>query len=163
MGAMILSLFIWGLWLRTTNGEFKLLVDVTADADTLNLITYLAMTHNDHVQAVDTVRAHHCGRRLLIEVDIVMRPQETLKTCHDIAKDLQTKLESLPSVECAFVHVDYEATQASALQKGYLIGVSNRHECARSVTKPWKDAVTIHPAPCASAAVKMREMGCFKT
>ncbi|CAI7566967.1 unnamed protein product [Penicillium manginii] len=99
-----------GLWLNTSIGEFKLLIGVSADADTLNLITYIAMTHSDHVQAVDTVRAYHCGPRLIIEVDVVMRPYETLKTCHDIAEDLQIKLESLPDVERAFVHVDYETT-----------------------------------------------------
>jgi cation diffusion facilitator family transporter len=110
MGAIILSLLILGLWLNTSIGEFKLLIGVSADADTLNLITYIAMTHSDHVQAVDTVRAYHCGPRLIIEVDVVMRPYETLKTCHDIAEDLQIKLESLPDVERAFVHVDYETT-----------------------------------------------------
>lgn len=110
MGAIILSLLILGLWLHTSIGEFKLLVGVTADADTLNLITYVAMTHSEHVKAIDTVRAYHSGPRLSIEVDVVMHPQQTLQECHDIAEDLQVKLESLPNVERAFVHIDYETT-----------------------------------------------------
>lgn len=110
MGAIILSLLILGLWLHTSIGEFKLLVGVTADADTLNLITYVAMTHSELVQAIDTVRAYYSGPRLIIEVDVVMHPQQTLQECHDVAEDLQVKLESLPNVERAFVHVDYETT-----------------------------------------------------
>lgn len=110
MGAIILSLLILGLWLHTSIGEFKLLVGVTADADTLNLITYVAMTHSEHVKAIDTVRAYHSGPRLIIEVDVVMHPQQTLQECHDVAEDLQIKLESLPNVERAFVHIDYETT-----------------------------------------------------
>lgn len=32
----------------------------------------------------------------------------TLYTAHDLSQSLQDKLESLPGVERAFVHVDYE-------------------------------------------------------
>jgi divalent metal cation (Fe/Co/Zn/Cd) transporter len=85
-------------------------VGVTADSNMLNLITYISMTHNAKIQAVDTVRAYHSGPQLIIEVDVVMDQNETLRTCHDIAEDLQMKLESLPDVERAFVHIDYETT-----------------------------------------------------
>lgn len=32
----------------------------------------------------------------------------TLRESHDVAEELQIKLESLPGVERAYVHVDYE-------------------------------------------------------
>lgn len=41
MGAMILSVLISGLWLRTAYSEFQLLVGVTADIKTQQLITYI--------------------------------------------------------------------------------------------------------------------------
>ncbi|KAF9893933.1 hypothetical protein FE257_008904 [Aspergillus nanangensis] len=110
MGAIILSLLILCLWLYTSIGECKLLIGVSADSDMLNLITYISMTHHDSIEAVDTVRAYHSGPRLTVEVDVVMDSNTTLKTCHDISEDLQEKLESLPDVERAFVHIDYETT-----------------------------------------------------
>lgn len=70
----------------------------------------LAMTHSPMILAIDTVRAYTSGPRFLVEVDIVMDPNETLRATHDIAEELQTKLESLPDVERAYVHVDYETT-----------------------------------------------------
>ena len=68
------------------------------------------MTHSPMILAIDTVRAYTSGPRFLVEVDIVMDPNETLRATHDIAEELQTKLESLPDVERAYVHVDYETT-----------------------------------------------------
>lgn len=132
MGAIILSCLIIFLWLRTAYSEFQLLIGVTADTNMLQLITYIckspippftvlqtsnadfdqAMTHSPFVKQIDTVRAYHSGPRLIVEVDIVMDPDETLRATHDIAEELQTKLESLPNVERAYVHVDYETSHA---------------------------------------------------
>lgn len=68
------------------------------------------MTHSPYITAIDTVRAWHSGPRLVVEVDIVLNPDDTLRATHDIAEELQMKLESLPNVERAYVHVDYETT-----------------------------------------------------
>ncbi|OAL56287.1 cation diffusion facilitator 1 [Pyrenochaeta sp. DS3sAY3a] len=108
MGAMILSVLIIFLWSRTAYSEFQLLIGVTADTAMLQHITYISMTHSPAIRQIDTVRAYHSGPRLIVEVDIVMDPDETLRATHDIAEELQIKLESLPDVERAYVHVDYE-------------------------------------------------------
>ena len=68
------------------------------------------MTHSPLITHIDTVRAYHSGPRMIVEVDIVMDSEETLRATHDVAEELQTKLESLPDVERAYVHVDYETT-----------------------------------------------------
>lgn len=70
------------------------------------------MTHSPHIISLDTVRAWHSGPRIVVEVDIVLNPDQTLRETHDVAEDLQTKLESLPIVERAYVHVDYETSHA---------------------------------------------------
>ncbi|KAJ5753207.1 hypothetical protein N7520_010124 [Penicillium odoratum] len=108
MGAIILSLIVSGLWLHSAYGEFQLLIGVTADTKMQQLITYISMTHSPMITAIDTVRAYTSGPRLLVEVDIVMDPAATLRATHDVAEELQIKLESLPDVERAYVHVDYE-------------------------------------------------------
>jgi cation diffusion facilitator family transporter len=109
-GAILLSLFISGVWLHTAFEEFLLLVGVASSVDTQQLITYVCLTHSDAIQGIDTVRVYHSGPRLIAEVDIVMDPAGTLLDTHDVAEALQFKLESLPDVERAYVHIDYETT-----------------------------------------------------
>lgn len=110
MGAILLSVLISGVWLRTAFNEFMLLVGVVASVDMQQLITYVCLTHSPAVQGIDTVRVYHSGPRLIAEVDIVMDPAGTLLETHDIAEELQFKLESLPDIERAYVHIDYETT-----------------------------------------------------
>ncbi|EED21323.1 cation diffusion facilitator 1 [Talaromyces stipitatus ATCC 10500] len=110
MGAVLLSCLVSFLWLRTAYSEFMLLIGVTADTQMQQLITYISMTHSPAITAIDTVRAYTSGPRLVVEVDIVMDPNATLMATHDVAEELQIKLESLPDVERAYVHVDYETT-----------------------------------------------------
>ncbi|KAI9759704.1 MAG: hypothetical protein M4579_002181 [Chaenotheca gracillima] len=112
MGAILLSCLISVLWLRTAYSEFMLLIGVTADTKMLQLITYISMTHSPMISQIDTVRAYHSGPRMIVEVDVVMDPNETLKATHDVAEELQTKLESLPDVERAYVHCDWETSHA---------------------------------------------------
>lgn len=68
------------------------------------------MTHSPLIQSLDTVRAWHSGPRLIVEVDIVIDQNQTVKESHDCAEALQIKLESLPDVERAYVHIDYETS-----------------------------------------------------
>ncbi|KAK4164887.1 metal tolerance protein 3 [Cladorrhinum sp. PSN259] len=109
-GAIVLSVFITCLWLRTAFAEFLLLVGVVASVEVQQLITYVCLTHSPAIKQIDTVRAYHSGPRLIAEVDVVMDPHATLKETHDIAEELQIKLEQLPDIERAYVHVDYETT-----------------------------------------------------
>ncbi|EEA25441.1 hypothetical protein TMatcc_006333 [Talaromyces marneffei ATCC 18224] len=109
-GAIFLSFLIAFLWLRTSYSEFMLLIGVTADTQMQQLITYISMTHSPAITAIDTVRAYTSGPRLVVEVDVVMDRNATLMATHDVAEELQIKLESLPGVERAYVHVDYETT-----------------------------------------------------
>lgn len=107
-GAIIISVIISFAWLRTAFTEFLLLVGVVASVETQQLITYVCCTHSPAIRQIDTVRVYHSGPRLIAEVDVVMDPNESLQETHDVAEDLQFKLESLPDVERAYVHVDYE-------------------------------------------------------
>lgn len=109
-GAILLSVIILGLWSKAAWGEFQLLIGVSAEKSFLQQITYLAMTHSPEIHQIDTVRAYHSGPRLIVEVDVVMPPEISLMRSHDVAEELQIKLESLPGVERAYVHVDYETS-----------------------------------------------------
>ena len=110
MGAILLSFLIATIWLRTAYSEFQLLIGVTADTQMQQWITYIAMTHSFSITGIDTVRAYHSGPRIIVEVDVVMDPEQSLRDCHDVAEALQMKLERLPDVERAYVHIDYETS-----------------------------------------------------
>ena len=53
------------------------------------------------------MRAYHFGPRFLVELEIVMHPDTPLRESHDCGILLQHKIEALPAVERAFVHIDY--------------------------------------------------------
>lgn len=69
-----------------------------------------AATHSPDVKQIDTVRAYHSGPRYIVEIDVVMDRNERLEIAHDVAEALQIKIEKLPGVERAYVHIDYETS-----------------------------------------------------
>ncbi|KAH8550140.1 cation efflux family-domain-containing protein [Umbelopsis sp. PMI_123] len=109
VGCIIIALIIMRSWISTLIENIQLIVGKSADVAFLQRATYIALTHPG-VTAVDTCRAYHAGNNLFVEVDIVLPPEMPLRETHDIGEALQIKLESLPSVERAFVHVDYEVS-----------------------------------------------------
>ncbi len=44
----------------------------------------------------------------MAEVDLVLPGDMALRDAHDIGESLQNKIESLPEIERAFVHLDYD-------------------------------------------------------
>ncbi|KAI9256824.1 cation efflux family-domain-containing protein [Helicostylum pulchrum] len=116
VGSIVIALIILQSWTSTLFEHIPLVVGRSADPSFLNLITYIALTHPGVVQ-VDTCKAYHAGNSLFVEVDIVLPPNMELRTSHDIGEALQQKLESLPDVERAFVHVDYETLHKPEHQK----------------------------------------------
>jgi divalent metal cation (Fe/Co/Zn/Cd) transporter len=111
-GATIIGLAIMAAWSKVVYQESLLLIGIAAPQEVRGLITYISMTHDDRITHIDTVRAYHSGPRLIVEVDIVMDETMTLRDTHDVSESLQIKLESLPDVERAYVHVDFETLHA---------------------------------------------------
>ncbi|EUC65520.1 cation diffusion facilitator family transporter [Rhizoctonia solani AG-3 Rhs1AP] len=109
-GALIIATGVMISWTRTIYGEFELLAGKSAPHEFLQLVIYKAATFSDEIQALDTVRAYHSGPNYFVEIDIVMDADTPLWKAHDISQQLQDKLETLPGVERAFVHVDHETT-----------------------------------------------------
>lgn len=108
LGAIVIGLAIAIAWIRVVHRESLLLIGISAPQEMRGLITYLSLTHDPRITHIDTVRAYHSGPRVIVEVDIVLPPHSSLVDTHDVAESLQVKLEALPDVERAYVHVDYE-------------------------------------------------------
>ncbi|KAI8287720.1 hypothetical protein K4K59_006884 [Colletotrichum sp. SAR11_240] len=108
IGAMCIALLILFSWVANAFEQVWLLVGKSAPRDFLAKLTYMSMTHDTRILKVDTCRAYHAGQKYYVEIDIVMDESTPLKISHDVAQELQRKVEGLGDVERAFVHVDYE-------------------------------------------------------
>lgn len=108
--AILLSFWVIYAWGRQGLSQLVTLVGVSAPPEVLQKLTYLAVRHrSDVVIEVDTVRAYTAGTELVAEVDIVLPGTMALQDAHDVGETLQVKLESLPGVTRAFVHLDVES------------------------------------------------------
>ncbi|KAF5385383.1 hypothetical protein D9615_001074 [Tricholomella constricta] len=117
MGAIIIALGVIIAWGRTIYGEFELLAGKSAPHDFLQLIIYKAVTFSEEIMKIDTVRAYHSGPDYFVEVDVVMDANTPLWKAHDLSQQLQDKIEVLPNVERAFVHVDHETSHVPEHRK----------------------------------------------
>ncbi|XP_031378583.1 putative metal tolerance protein C3 [Punica granatum] len=86
----------------------QLIRDKSAPPEVLQKLTYLILRHDPQIKRVDTVRAYTFGVLYSVEVDIELSVYMLLKEAHAIRESLQIKIEDLPEVERAFVHLDYE-------------------------------------------------------
>ncbi|KAF5949524.1 hypothetical protein HYC85_011517 [Camellia sinensis] len=99
-------------WTRTVLENVGSLIGRTAPPDFLAKLTYLIWNHHEEIKHIDTVRAYTFGSHYFVEVDIVLPEDMLLSQAHNIGEKLQEKLEQLPEVERAFVHIDFEFTHA---------------------------------------------------
>ena len=80
-----------------------------APVSLMQQLTHAAFSHMpEKVVAIDTVRAYGFGLKYLVEIDIVLPEDMTVKESHDVAESLQFLVEEDEEVERAFVHIDFE-------------------------------------------------------
>lgn len=107
VGAIVLAIYTIVNWSSTVLENAVTLVGQSAPPEFLQKLTYLVIRH-PKVKRIDTVRAYTFGVLYFVEVDIELPEDMPLKEAHTIGESLQIKLEKLPEVERAFVHLDYE-------------------------------------------------------
>ncbi|KAJ4979286.1 hypothetical protein NE237_010066 [Protea cynaroides] len=110
VGAITLAIYTIRTWSMTVLENVNSLVGMSAAPDYLQKLTYLCWNHHKAIRHIDTVRAYTFGSHYFVEVDIVLPSEMPLQEAHDIGESLQEKLELLPEIERAFVHLDYEFT-----------------------------------------------------
>ncbi|CAK5284435.1 unnamed protein product [Mycena citricolor] len=107
-GAMIISIALILLWGTTIRKQFLLLAGISAPIEFQQLVIYKAMMFADDIKQIDSCKVYHAGPDYIVELDIVMDADTPLWKSHDISQALQDKIEQLPNVGRAFVHVDHE-------------------------------------------------------
>ncbi|KAK9128527.1 hypothetical protein Syun_017324 [Stephania yunnanensis] len=107
-GAIVLAVYTITNWSGTVMENAVSLVGQSAPPEVLQKLTYLVIRHHPKIKRVDTVRAYTFGVLYFVEVDIELPEDLPLKEAHAIGESLQIKIEELPEVERAFVHLDFE-------------------------------------------------------
>ncbi|XP_030966726.1 metal tolerance protein 9-like [Quercus lobata] len=107
-GAVIIALYTMNTWTKTVIENVWALIGRTAPPEFLAKLTYLIWNHHEDIKHIDTVRAYTFGSNYFVEVDIILPQDMLLNKAHNIGESLQVKLEQLPEIERAFVHIDFE-------------------------------------------------------
>lgn len=107
LGGLLLSLFVIFNWSGTSAGHIRNLTGAAATADERNVLLYLTMRFAKTIKQIQGLQAYHSGDKLNVEVDIVLDENTSLRDSHDLGESLQYVLESVPTVDRAFVHQDY--------------------------------------------------------
>nr|XP_023887354.1 metal tolerance protein 10-like [Quercus suber]POE67494.1 metal tolerance protein 10 [Quercus suber] len=109
-GAILIALYTMNTWTKTVFENVFALIGRSAPPEFLAKLTYLIWNHHEDIKHIDTVRAYTFGSHYFVEVDIVLPQDMLLNKAHNIGETLQEKLEQLPEIERAFVHIDFEYT-----------------------------------------------------
>ncbi|KAI9778173.1 MAG: hypothetical protein M1835_004992 [Candelina submexicana] len=107
LGGLLLSLYVIVNWSSTGIGHIRNLTGAAASADDRKVLLYLTMRFARSIRQIQGLNAYHAGDKLNVEVDIVLDENTSLRDSHDLGESLQYVLESVPSVDRAFVHQDY--------------------------------------------------------
>ncbi|KAF4389001.1 hypothetical protein F8388_026730 [Cannabis sativa] len=110
LGAILIALYTMGNWSNTVMENVWSLIARTAPPEYLAKLTYLIWNHHEEIKQIETVKAYKFGTEYFVEVDIVLPGEMSLSNAHFIGETLQDKIEKLPEVERAFVHVDFDVT-----------------------------------------------------
>ncbi|EEY69672.1 Cation Diffusion Facilitator (CDF) Family [Phytophthora infestans T30-4] len=107
-GAIIIFVYIMVAWGKMAWEQITQLVGVCASEEFIKEVKELCSRHHPSME-LDIVRAYHFGSKYLVELEVVVPGEMSVKLAHDIALQVQFKVENLEEVERAFVHVDYQA------------------------------------------------------
>ena len=88
--------------------QIRNLTGYTAPSGFLQQLTWVAFHHSPLVRKIDTVRAYHFGTHFLVEIDVLLPADLQLSDAVHVGIGLEQKLEALPDVERAFVHLNCE-------------------------------------------------------
>jgi len=59
-----------------------------------------------NVLGIHDLRAHYVGNKLHVELHVEVPPELSLKEAHDVSEEVKRRIEEMPEVDVAFIHVD---------------------------------------------------------
>lgn len=107
-GGILLSLFVLVSWVMNAVENGKMLLGASAPPEIIRELTYVAAHHHPLIIGVEQVIAFQVGPQYFSELHIVVPGHIPLEVAHWIGESLQLKVERIPDIERAWVHVDCE-------------------------------------------------------
>lgn len=77
-----------------------------ASPSELARVLYL-ITRFKSVKSISACEMYYAGEDFIVEADVVLPVEMALKQAHDLGEIVNYCVETLPSVERAYVHLDY--------------------------------------------------------
>jgi divalent metal cation (Fe/Co/Zn/Cd) transporter len=108
LGGLCLSVYIMWNWGRTAGEYIHRLTGAAASPTDHSILLYMTMRFSHVIRKIQDLKAYYAGDKLNVEVDLVVYEHTSLRDAHDIGESLQYILESVPTVDRAFVHLDYD-------------------------------------------------------
>jgi divalent metal cation (Fe/Co/Zn/Cd) transporter len=108
LGGLFLSIYIMWNWGQTASEHVSHLTGAAASPEDQSVLLYMTIRFSRLIQKIQGVTAYYAGDKLNVEVDIVLDEDTSLRDSHDLGESLQYMLESVPTVDRAFVHLDYK-------------------------------------------------------
>ncbi|KAJ5114185.1 hypothetical protein N7456_002719 [Penicillium angulare] len=108
LGGVLLSVYIMWNWGQTASEYIVRLTGAAASATDHNILLYMTMRFSRVILKIQDLKAYYAGDKLNVEVDLVVDERTSLRDSHDVGESLQYILESVPTVDRAFVHLDYD-------------------------------------------------------
>ncbi|BFZ56658.1 hypothetical protein PYCC9005_003705 [Savitreella phatthalungensis] len=113
LGAVLISIYILVQWARTSSEHIRNLTGRVADAKDIESVIYMAMRFSDFIESITSVAAYHAGDKIVVELDVSLDQQTSLRDSHDLGEALQFAIEHLEGIERAYVHLDYVKTKTN--------------------------------------------------
>ncbi|KAJ5795351.1 hypothetical protein N7457_001950 [Penicillium paradoxum] len=107
LGGLFLSIYIMWNWGQTAAEYIRRLTGAAASADDHSILLYMTMRFSRVIHKIQDLKAYYASDKLNVEVDLVVDERTSLRDSHDVGESLQYILESVPTVDRAFVHLDY--------------------------------------------------------
>lgn len=79
-----------------------------ASPDDHRILLYMTMRFSRVIHKIQDLKAYYASDKLNVEVDLVVDEKISLRDSHDVGESLQYIIESVPTVDRAFVHLDYD-------------------------------------------------------
>jgi len=112
-GCIVISLVIVHRWLDIMRDQMEKVVGDTASPEFIEMIKELVLKSDldpiPDLLGVDRVIAYHSGSKYNVEVELLLSRHLTVDVAHDIGLKIQQRIENLPDVERANIHIDFQS------------------------------------------------------
>ncbi len=106
IASIIIALFVIYSGASVLKGSFHVLMDASADADTVKTIRSL-VKENGEVLSIDLLKTRTVGSGYYVDMEISLDKDLSLEQAHEIAEDVHDRIEQgLPSVRHVMVHTN---------------------------------------------------------